>query len=90
MLRVPRERSWRNGWRPRRASALDDHLYLVDPLGNWMMRFPARMDASRRRKAKRDLERLLRASAVLGRAGPLTTARMDTPPALRPLAGRLR
>jgi hypothetical protein len=38
-------------------------LYLVDPLGNLMMRFPAQMDAAGAGKAKRDLERVLRASA---------------------------
>jgi len=38
------------------------HLYLVDPMGNWMMRFPAGMDAAGAAKAKLDLERLLRAS----------------------------
>jgi hypothetical protein len=42
---------------------LADHLYLVDPLGNWMMRFPAAMDAVGAGKAKLDLERLLRASS---------------------------
>lgn len=48
---------------------LEDHLYLVDPLGNWMMRFPANMDAAGAAKAKRDLERLLRASASWDREG---------------------
>jgi len=43
--------------------ALADHLYLVDPMGNWMMRFPAAMDAAGAGKAKLDLERLLRASS---------------------------
>lgn len=42
---------------------LADHLYLVDPLGNWMMRFPADLDAAGAAKAKIDLERLLRAAA---------------------------
>ncbi len=42
---------------------LADHLYLVDPMGNWMMRFPAVMDAPGAAKAKSDLERLLRASS---------------------------
>ncbi len=42
---------------------LADHLYLVDPMGNWMMRFPAAMDAAGAAKAKSDLERLLRASS---------------------------
>jgi hypothetical protein len=38
-------------------------LYLVDPLGNWMMRFPPGTDLNQAPKIKRDLERLLRASA---------------------------
>ena len=41
---------------------LEDYLYVVDPLGNLMMRFPANMDAEGAAKAKRDLDRLLRAS----------------------------
>jgi hypothetical protein len=48
---------------------LQDHLYLVDPLGNWMMRFPENMDASGAAKAKRDLERLLRASSSWDKEG---------------------
>lgn len=48
---------------------LQDHLYVVDPLGNWMMRFPANMDAAGAAKAKRDLERLLRASASWDKEG---------------------
>lgn len=43
--------------------ALQDHLYLVDPLGNWMMRFPAGLDMTGAAKAKRDIGRVLRASA---------------------------
>ncbi len=45
---------------PAAGHALPQHLYIVDPMGNWMMREPARPDAS---KVKRDLLRLLRASA---------------------------
>lgn len=41
---------------------IEDHLYVVDPLGNLMLRFPANMDAAGAAKAKRDLDRLLRAS----------------------------
>lgn len=41
---------------------LSDHLYVVDPMGNWMMRFPAALDLTGAGKAKRDLDRLLRAS----------------------------
>jgi len=48
---------------PAPGQRLDAHLYLVDPLGNLMMRFPAQMDAAGAGKAKRDLERVLRASA---------------------------
>ena len=49
--------------------ALQNHLYLVDPLGNWMMRFPSGTDLSQAPKIKRDLERLLRASAIWDTAG---------------------
>jgi hypothetical protein len=38
-------------------------------MGNWMMRFPAKLDAEGATKAKRDLERLLRASAAWDQAG---------------------
>lgn len=51
---------------PDAGQQLSDHLYLVDPMGNWMMRFPADVDAV---KAKRDLERLLRASNSWDRPG---------------------
>jgi len=48
---------------PAPGQSLADHLYLVDPMGNWMMRFPAELDLVTAPKARRDLERLLRASA---------------------------
>lgn len=48
---------------PAAGHALAEHFYVVDPLGNWMMRFPARMDTEGAGRAKRDLDRLLRASA---------------------------
>ena len=47
---------------PAAGQRVEDHIYVVDPLGNWMMRFPANMDAAGAAKAKRDLDRLLRAS----------------------------
>ena len=47
-MRFPAERS------------VTDHLYLVDPLGNLMMRFPRDPDPSR---VIKDLQRLLRASS---------------------------
>lgn len=39
-----------------------DYLFVVDPLGNAMMRLPAQFDGAGAAKAKRDLDRLLRAS----------------------------
>jgi len=58
-LRVPA--AVMQGWlKPAADHALEDHLYLVDPMGEWMMRMPAAPEPA---KVKRDLERLLRASA---------------------------
>jgi hypothetical protein len=37
-------------------------LYLVDPMGRWMMRFPPQLAAENAPKLKRDLERLIRAA----------------------------
>ena len=48
---------------PAPGRSLADHLYLVDPMGNWMMRFTAELELSTASKARLDLERLLRASA---------------------------
>jgi hypothetical protein len=55
--------------KPAAGQQLADHLYLVDPMGNWMMRFPAGLDLAAAAKAKRDLERVLRASASWDQAG---------------------
>jgi hypothetical protein len=54
---------------PAAGHALGDHLYLVDPMGEWMMRFPAPIDREHAPRIKRDLERLLRASAGWDQAG---------------------
>jgi hypothetical protein len=54
---------------PAAGQVLADHFYIVDPMGNWMMRLPPRLDAAGAAKAKRDLERLLRASASWDEAG---------------------
>ncbi len=54
---------------PAAGQALADHLYVVDPMGNWMMRFPAKLDLASASKAKRDLERVLRASKSWDPAG---------------------
>lgn len=48
------------------GQTLERHLYVVDPLGHWMMRMPADPDPAR---MKRDLERLMRASAGWDQAG---------------------
>jgi len=48
------------------GQSLHEHLYVVDPMGGWMMRAPVSLDPT---KFKRDLERLLRASASWDRAG---------------------
>lgn len=45
--------------KPATGHALREHLFIVDPMGNWMMRTPTDPDPSR---LKRDLQRLLRAS----------------------------
>ena len=65
MLRVPRAdlAAW---LQPEAGHALEDHLYVVDPMGEWMMRVPADADPAR---IKRDLERLLRASSSWDRPG---------------------
>ena len=54
---------------PAAGKRLQDHLYVVDPLGNLMMRFPADMDAAAAAKAKTDLGRLMTASASWDKSG---------------------
>ena len=68
VLRVPAD-ALAQWLQPAAGQRLEDHLYLVDPLGNWMMRFPATMDAAGAARAKRDLDRLLRASASWDKEG---------------------
>jgi hypothetical protein len=51
---------------PAAGESLQNHLYLVDPIGRWMMRFPENAQPG---KVKRDLERLLRASASWDKPG---------------------
>lgn len=59
LLRLPRAQIMQ--WlKPESGHRMDDHLYIVDPMGEWMMRMPAQAEPTR---VKRDLERLLRASA---------------------------
>ncbi len=59
VLRVPRE-ALAQWLQPETGGALERHFYIVDPLGNWMMRAPGEPDAA---KLRRDLEKLMRGSA---------------------------
>lgn len=60
ILRVPRA-ALANWLAPGAGHALEQHMYIVDPMGQWMMRAPADPDPAR---LKRDIDRLLRASAA--------------------------
>jgi len=51
---------------PAPGESLDSHLYVVDPMGQWMMRAPPHADPA---KLIRDIDRLLRASASWDRPG---------------------
>ena len=68
VLRLPAEQiaTW---MQPAQGQQLPDHLYLVDPMGNWMMRFPVGLDTVATKKVKTDIERVLRASASWDKAG---------------------
>jgi len=54
---------------PARGGQLDDHLYVIDPMGHWMMRFPPGEDHQWAAKVRKDLERLMRGSAGWDKAG---------------------
>ena len=65
VLRVPRDALAR--WlTPSPGHTLEQHMVLVDPMGEWMMRVPPDPDPA---KLKRDIEKLLRASASWDRPG---------------------
>ncbi len=51
---------------PEPGRRLQEHLYLVDPMGVWMLRVPADFDPA---KVKGDFDRLMRASASWDRPG---------------------
>lgn len=61
MLRAPADAVHK--WLPveQGGDKAEDHIYLIDPLGNLMMRFPKDADPS---KVKKDLAKLLKASAI--------------------------
>lgn len=48
-------------FKPADGQSISDHIYLVDPIGNLMMRYPVRPDPNR---MKKDLTRLLKASRI--------------------------
>jgi len=55
------------GWlEPEAGHQLPEHLYIVDPMGEWMMRVPAKPEPAR---VKRDIDRVLRASAFWDEPG---------------------
>jgi len=50
------------GWLPvEQGGKISDHMYLIDPLGNLMMRFPKNADP---KQVSKDLGKLLKASAI--------------------------
>ncbi len=53
-------------WLTMTPQQVDQHLFVADPIGPWMMRAPVELDPA---KFKRDLDRLLRASASWDRVG---------------------
>ncbi|MYN07249.1 SCO family protein [Pseudoduganella aquatica] len=60
MLRAPAEAVTK--WLPvEQGGQAAEHIYLIDPLGNLMMRFPKQPDPS---KVKKDIAKLLKASAI--------------------------
>lgn len=62
VLRVPRA-ALADWLQAEPGHRLSEHLYVVDPIGHWMMRFPPDLDLSTAKKARRDLARLLYVSA---------------------------
>lgn len=54
---------------PQAGQSLSDHLYLVDPHGDWMMRFPAKLTTENAPQLRRDWERLLRAAVSWDQPG---------------------
>jgi hypothetical protein len=60
MLRVKREML--NAWLPTEAGGTAaDHIYIIDPVGNLMLRFPKKPDPY---KMKKDISKLLTASSI--------------------------
>jgi cytochrome oxidase Cu insertion factor (SCO1/SenC/PrrC family) len=49
---------------PAQGKTLEQSFYLLDPEGRWMMRFPADQSLAIEESIKKDLEKLLKASAL--------------------------
>lgn len=65
VLRAPRAAL--EAWlKPAAGSGLQDHFFLIDPMGRWMLRAPAEPDPA---KLKRDLDRVLKANAGWDKPG---------------------
>lgn len=65
VLRAPREEL--QAWlKPGQGHALQEHFFLIDPMGRWMLRWPVAPDPS---KLKRDLDRLIRANGSWDKPG---------------------
>jgi hypothetical protein len=54
---------------PASGQVIEAHLFVVDPLGNLMMRFAPAMSIEQAGRSKRDLDRLLKASSFWDNAG---------------------
>jgi len=65
VLRVPAQ-ALQQWLAPAPGESLESHLYVVDPMGQWMMRAPAQAQPE---KFKRDIDKLLRASSFWDRPG---------------------
>ena len=65
VLRVPAA-SLQQWLAPTPGESLESHIYVVDPMGQWMMRAPPRAEPD---KFRRDIDRLLRASSFWDRPG---------------------
>ena len=65
VLRVPAA-ALQHWLAPAPGESLESHLYVVDPMGQWMMRAPPQAQPAR---FKRDIDKLLRASSFWDRPG---------------------
>jgi cytochrome oxidase Cu insertion factor (SCO1/SenC/PrrC family) len=65
VLRAPREQL--DAWlKPAVGQKLQDHFFIIDPMGRWMLRSPVQPDPA---QLKNDLNRLLKANASWDKSG---------------------